>query len=174
MPNISRIFNQFGSEMMKHEPCQMIRAWEEQYFLCAKSNAQTKLHHLSPFNMQLLKQKLERFADCNREYSKFQINKMKGSRGLHGSSMPEQNHASIMCNLNDGHTKNSTYCEQPIALYKNLMERNRVHTIRMNKTLGDTENVMLGVIEELEIVRPSESIVYLVGAAKKLSKPDYD
>ena len=52
----------------------------------------------------LLGQKFEEFAIADREYSQFQLNMMKGSPGLHGSSMSEQNHASILCTLNDGHT----------------------------------------------------------------------
>ena len=32
-------------------------------------------------------------------------------QGLHGASMSEQNNSSVLCNLNEGHVKNNTYCE---------------------------------------------------------------
>jgi hypothetical protein len=64
--------------------------------------------------------------------------------------MSEENHGSILCNLIDGHTKNNTYCEEPMILFKDLMERNRLHGIQMNKMLADADNAMVGVIEELK------------------------
>jgi hypothetical protein len=64
--------------------------------------------------------------------------------------MSEQNHSSILCTLNDRHTKNTTYCEEPITLFKDLMECNRVHSVCMNKVLADADNAMIGVIEELK------------------------
>ena len=112
-------------------------------------NATTKLHQISPRNM-LLEKKLKEFANANNEYSQFQIDTMKGSRGLHGSSMSEQNHAGILCNLNVGHTKNNTYSEESMTLFKDLMEQNRLHGIRMNKMLVDADNAMVGVIDELK------------------------
>jgi hypothetical protein len=132
-------FGQYGAELLEDELKQMIRARNQEYFMQAKMNATTKLHQISPRNM-LLEKKLEEFANANHEHSQFLIDTMKGSRGLHGSSMSEQNHASILCNLNAGHTKNNTNCEEPMTLFKDLMERNRLHGILMNKMLADADN----------------------------------
>jgi hypothetical protein len=82
----------------------MVRARNKEYFIQAKMNATTKLHQIFPRNM-LLEQKFELFANSHHEYSQFQLDMMKGSRCLHGLSMSEQNHSSILCTLNDGHTK---------------------------------------------------------------------
>lgn len=88
--------------------------------------------------------------------------------------MSEQNHASILCNLNNGHTKNNTYCEEPMTLFKDLMERNRLHGIRMNKMLADADNAMVGVIEELKNGKQSNKKIDLLKAAYALCKPEFE
>ncbi len=132
-----------------------------------------KLHQISPLKM-LREQKFEIFANPHQEYSQFQLDMMKGSRGLHGSSMSEQNHSSILCTLNDGHTKNNTYCEEPMTLFKDLMECNRVHSICMNKVLADADNAMVGVIEELKNSKQSDRTIDLLKAANQLCRPKYE
>ena len=67
-----------------------------------------------------IKIKLETFAEPKFKYAQFCINMMHESRGLHGSSMSEQNHSNTLCHLNYGHTKINKYCEQPITLVKDL------------------------------------------------------
>jgi hypothetical protein len=157
-------FGQYGEELLKDELNQMVRARNKEYFIQAKMNATTKLHQISPRNI-LLEQKFELFANSHHEYSQFQLNMMKGSRGLHGLSMSEQNHSSILCTLNDGHTKNNRYCEEPRTLFKDLMERNRVHSIRMNKVLADADNAMIGAIEVLNNSKLSNRTLDLLKAA---------
>ena len=49
--------------------------------------------------------------------------------------MSEQNHSSTLCFLNDGHTKNNKYCEQPITLVKDLFARQQRHVVIMNKII---------------------------------------
>jgi hypothetical protein len=142
----------------------MIRARNEGYFIQAKMNATTKSHQISPRNM-LLEQKFKIFANSNQEYSQFQIDLMIGSQGLHGPSVSEQNHSSILCTLNDRHSKNNTYCEEPMTLFKDFMERNRVHSIRMNKMLAGADNAMVGVIEELKNSKQSSRTIDLLMAA---------
>ena len=136
---ITDMFGQYGAELLEDE---LKRARNLEYFNQAQMNATTKLLQISPRNM-LLEKKLEEFVNANHEYSHFQIDTMKDSQGLHGFSISEQNHASILCNLNDGHTKNNTYCEEPMTLFKDLMERKRLHGIQMNKMLADADNCFM-------------------------------
>ncbi len=79
--------------------------------------------------------------------------------------MSEQNHSSTLCTLNDGHTKNNTHCEEPMTLFKDLMECNRVHSICMNKVLADANNAMVGVIGELKNSKQSDKTIDLLKAA---------
>ena len=54
------------------------------------------------------------------------------------------------------------------------MERQRLHSLRMDKILGDAEDVMIGEIERLSQTQDmTESTVDLIKAARRLSKPDY-
>ncbi len=85
--------------------------------------------------------------------------------------MSEQNHASILCNLDDGHTKNNTYCEEPMTLFNDLMGWNLLHGIRMNKMLADADNAMVGVIEELKNGKQSNKKIDLLKATYALCKP---
>ena len=78
------------------------------------------------------------FKICAQEketYAQFRLDKIKGTRGLHGSSMSEKNHSSTLCFLNDGHTKNNKYCEQSITLVKDLFTHQQHHVVIMNKLL---------------------------------------
>ncbi len=52
-----------------------------------------------------------------------------------------------------------------MTLFKDLMERNRVHSICMNKMLADADNAMVGVIEELKNSKQSSRTIDLLKAA---------
>ena len=82
----------------------MINATTAGYFEKALDNARTKLSCMTNRDEELEKN-LDVFAGEKKEYAQFCINKMRGSRGLHGSSMSEQNHSSALCHLNDGQVK---------------------------------------------------------------------
>ena len=64
---------------------------------------------------------------------------MAGSRGLHGSSVSEQNHSSTLCHLNDGHSKDNQYCEEPITYVKDLFGRQQKLNTTMNEILFDAK-----------------------------------
>ena len=78
--------------------------------------------------------KLEAFAEEKETYSQFCVDKVKGTHGLHVSSVSEQNHASTLCHLNDNHSKNNKYCEQPITLVKDLFACQQCH-VNITKSL---------------------------------------
>jgi hypothetical protein len=88
--------------------------------------------------------------------------------------MSEQNHSSILCTLNGRHTKNNTYCVEPMTLFKDLMEHNRVRSIRMNKLLADVNNAMIRVIDELKNSKQSDRTLDLLKAASQLCRPKYE
>ncbi len=58
-----------------------------------------------------------------------------------------------------------------MTLFRDLMEWNRLHGIRMNKMLADTDNAMVGVIKELKNSKQSNKKIDLLKAAHALCKP---
>jgi len=94
-------FSDDAYELLKGELIQVIKADSVEYFVKALENARTKLRHQNPRNIKT-EDCLETFARENHQYSQYLINEMEGSRGLHGSSVSEQNHSSSLCHLNDG------------------------------------------------------------------------
>jgi hypothetical protein len=61
-----------------------------------------------------------------------------------------------------------------MTLFKDLMERNQAHSIRMNKMLADADNAMVGVIEELKNSKQSSRTIDLLKAANQLCRPEYE
>jgi hypothetical protein len=61
-----------------------------------------------------------------------------------------------------------------MTLFKDLMERNRVHSICMNKMLADADNAMVGVIEELKNSKQSSRTIDLLKAVNRLCRPKYE
>jgi hypothetical protein len=60
-----------------------------------------------------------------------------------------------------------------MTLFKDLMEWNRLHGIRMSKMLADADNAMVGVIEELKNGKQSNKKIDLLKAAYALCKPEF-
>ena len=58
-----------------------------------------------------------------------------------------------------------------MTLFKDLMERNRLHGIQVNKMLADADNAIVGVIEELKNGKQSNKKIDLLKAAYALCKP---
>jgi hypothetical protein len=61
-----------------------------------------------------------------------------------------------------------------MTLFKDLMGRNWVHSICMNKVLADADNAMIGVIEELKNPKQSYRTLDLLKAANQLCRPEYE
>lgn len=111
----------------------MIKLKSEGHFEAALTNARLKLTLLSRHDLDL-ETKLEAFAKEKETYSQFCVDKVKGTHGLHVSSVSEQNHASTLCHLNDNHSKNNKYCEQHITLVKDLFACQQCH-VNITKSL---------------------------------------
>ncbi len=60
-----------------------------------------------------------------------------------------------------------------MTLFKDLMERNRLHGIRMNKMLANADSAMVGVIEELKIGKQPNKKIDLFKAAYALCKHEF-
>ena len=72
-------------------------------------------------------------SECDR-YLQYHIDEMVGSRGLHGSSVSEQNHYSSLCHLNDTKTPDNQYCQEPMTLIKDLFAHQFKLNLKMRKT----------------------------------------
>ena len=112
----------------------MIKAPSRDYFDKALDNARTKLRNMLQPDTAL-EETLELFASECDLYSQYHIDEMIGSRGLHGSSVSEQNHSSSLCHLNDAKTPDNQYCEEPMTLIKDLFARQFKLNLKMKKTL---------------------------------------
>ena len=92
---------------------------------------------------------MDKFAAAKETYAHFEIDKIKGTRGLHGSSMSEQTHSGVLYHLNDGHVKNNEYCENAITLVKELFVRQQRNVVITNKLLFQEDTHMITEIERL-------------------------
>ena len=61
------------------------------------------------------------------EYWQYYLDMISWSHGLPGLSNNEINHSSVLCYMNDDHTKTNRYCEGTIILVKDLLRRGRQH-----------------------------------------------
>ncbi len=82
-----------------------------------------------------LESNLALFADCRGTFASYCLADIPGNRGLHGNACSEQNHSSVLCYLNDGNKQGNNYCEHPILLIKDLLQRQQIHLKRVNKML---------------------------------------
>ena len=121
-----------------------------------------------------LEKKLEVCAEEKETYAQSCLDKIKGARGLHGSSMSEQNHSIQLNHLNDGHTDKSKYCKQPITFVKDLFARQQCHVLIKNKILFDQETEMFSKIKRLKQAKRSETYIDLLKAARKLYRFEYE
>ena len=64
---------------------------------------------------------LRELADQKHSYASYILCKINGTRGKHGSSISETNHASILVHLNDGSKLGNGYYEKPHTLVKNYL-----------------------------------------------------
>ena len=96
------------------------------------------------------------------------LNKMQGSRGLHGLSMSEQNHLSALCHLNDCHVKENKYREDAMTLLKDLFLRQKRQATIMNRLLFNGCNYLLNEIKNLSQGVQSNVNRSLMTAAKQL------
>ena len=67
----------------------------------------------------------------------------KGTRGKHGSSISEINHASILVHLNDGSKQGNHYCKKTYLLVKDLFVRQEKHIINWNQQIYNENNDLI-------------------------------
>ena len=112
----------------------MIRASSEEFFNKALDNAHTLLSRMGERRGDA-EEVLETFAASKHEYAQYCIDSMPGLHGRHGSANSESNHSSVLCYMNDGYNKTNEYCKDVITLAKDLLGRQNMHCIEMNRLL---------------------------------------
>ena len=117
---------------------------------------------------------LETFAASRHEYAQYCIDSMPGSRGRHGSVNSESNHSSVLCYMNDGHKKTNEYCEDVITLVKDLLGRQNMHCIEMNRLLYEDEKLLMTECETLSQMAPTARSADLLRAARVLCRMEYE
>ena len=167
-------FGKQGCTLLKGSLTQMIKAKSEEHFNKALHNARLILQNQVDGRDLELEHKLDEFASKKHTYAEYCLDQTKGTRGLHGSSMSEQNHSSVLCNLNDGDRKVNKYQEYPVTLAKDLFERQSQHVLKFNKLLFDEQNMMATEIERLKQAQRTETNNDILKAAKKLCKAEYE
>ncbi len=86
------------------------------------------------------------FADRHGTFASYCLADIPGNRGLHGNACSEQNHSSVLCYLNDGNKQGNNYCEHPILLIKDLLQRQQRHLKRVNEMLfGMTQKLRVEI-----------------------------
>ena len=86
---------------------------------------------------------LHEFVEKKDSYASYILCKKKGTRGKHGSSISETNHASILCHLNDGSKQGNHYYEKPYTLVKDLFIRQQNHIVKWNQQMYDENNDLI-------------------------------
>jgi len=167
-------FGESGCATIKPSLIQMIKAKSEDFFEQALTNAKTTLANIPQGRDMQLEKKLDEFAEMRCTYAAYCLDQMKGSKGLHGSSMSEQNHSSVLCYLNNGRKGINEYCEEVFTLSKDLFGRQHGWTNKTNKQLYDENTHMLNKIEELLQKEKSAINIDLIKAAKVLCKMEFE
>lgn len=167
-------FGERGCAHIKSSLLQMIKAKSEEFFDQALANAKTTLANLPEGRDLQLEKKLDEFANMKWTYAAYCLDQIKGTKGLHGSSMSEQNHSSVLCYLNNGRQGINEYCEELFTLIKDLFGRQQVWTKKFNKKLYDENTHMLNKIEELLQKEKSAINIDLIKAAKVLCKMEFE
>ena len=148
------IFGEKDNTSLRSYLIHMIKADPEGHFQKALSNTRLILRQ-EQSRYADLEATLEQVACENAEYSKFQIDKMSGSRGLHGSSVSKQNHSSTLCHLTDGKSKDNQYGKEPVTYVKDLFRRQQKLNMKMNELLFDAKLQLS--IEREHVMHESES-----------------
>ena len=86
---------------------------------------------------------LREFENMKDSYASYILCKKKGTRGKHGSSILETNHASILVHLNDGSKQGNNYYEKPHTLVKDLFIRQQKHVVTWNQRIYDENNDLI-------------------------------
>ena len=88
--------------------------------------------------------------------------------------MAEQNHASVLINLNEGIRGINEYCEQPMILVKDLHIRQNNHVKKWDQQLYLDEQSRLVEIERLNQEYNVVGNADLKESCSKLSRLDYE
>jgi hypothetical protein len=83
-----------------------------------------------------LESKLIDFVQKRHTYASHLLAQIPGNRSLHGNACSEQKNWSVIPHLNPGVTKGgNTYCEHPVTLIKDLLQRQKAQVATTNQLL---------------------------------------
>ena len=117
----------------------MCQAHSEDKFNSSYDEAKKQLQTLHPRNIIAEKQ-LQTFAQQKSTYARFMLRKIRGSLSRVGSCPSEQNHASVLCFLNDGVKGENRYCADPHILIQDLILRLKGHIEQYDHHLANATN----------------------------------
>ena len=105
-------------------------------------------------------------------YATYLIEEIPGNRGLHGNACSKQNNWSVISHLNPEVAKGgNTYCEHPITLIKDLMQRQKIRTMKTNQLLFGMCQKMRVELGRLKNEPQTALNQYLIKAASLLALP---
>ena len=117
----------------------MCQSHSEIAFNSSYDEAKKKLQTLLPRNIPA-EQQLHSFASMKNTYARYMLKKIKGSISRVGSCPSEQNHASVLCFLNDGVKGENRYCADPHILIQDLILRSKGHIEQYDHHLANATN----------------------------------
>ena len=118
---LTQMFGKAGHELLKGHLTEMIQAESEERFNQVIKAARELLQAQKVRNGETEKA-FETFVSQRESYAQYCLNATPGNRGLHGSSMSEQGHSSVLSFLNDGN-KHSSYFAKPEDMISKLLKR---------------------------------------------------
>ena len=75
-------------------------------------------------------------------YSNHCLDKLPGNNERRGSVVSEQNHSSVLFNLNGEKSKTNKYSESPMIACRDLMKRQQKMVVRTNARLFNMHQMM--------------------------------
>lgn len=166
-------FGKRAYELLQQHLKQMVKAATEEEFEEVLRLANVLLRAQQPREMQMEKD-LEDFAELRNTYAEYLIAQVPGNLNRHGSSISESNHSSALVYLNDGNKHGNNFCEHPIALIRELLQRQKKHSTEKNQVLFGDGQKMKSVVADLEHRPQTEDTRNLMNAARELNLPTYE
>ena len=163
-----------GNELLRGHLVNLVKAQSKAEFDSTLDAAFFILQNLIPRNGDL-EAKLSDFAMRKTSYATYLIEEIPGNRGLHGNACSEQNNWSVISHLNPGVAKGgNTYCEHPITLIKDLMQRQKIRTMKTNQLLFGMCQKMRVELGQLKNEPQTALNQDLIKAASLLALPSYE
>jgi hypothetical protein len=169
-----KIFGKSGYELLQGYLVKMVKSESEEDFQLTSELALQRLHNITPRN-GALEAKLVDFVERRHTYASHLLAKIPGNRGLHGNACSEQNHWSVISHLNPGVAQGgNTYCEHPVTLIRDLLQRQKARVATTNQLLEGHSQKMRVELGRLRNEPQTWIVNNLLKAAAVLCLPIYE